>query len=229
MKNLIRIFLILTIIGGAVSLHSACSDENDCSLAGRPMMYCTIYTINPDNPTIALKDTLDSLTITALGTGSIILNNEKNVHTLMLPLRYTSDTTVFIFRYDPKCREKDFDTLYIVQQNTPYFQSMECGYMMKQNIISAKFGKPGRPGNPPPYGNGQPDQIDSLHIKNKEANTNEIENLQIFYNYPGQNAHLMKRLISLLRSFALGFRCWHNSNVRRKRPKEIRRKKRLPR
>ena len=68
MKNLIRIFLILTIIGGAVSLHSACSDENDCSLAGRPMMYCTIYTINPDNPAIALKDTLDSLTITALGT-----------------------------------------------------------------------------------------------------------------------------------------------------------------
>ena len=88
MKNLIRIFLILTIIGGAVSLHSACSDENDCSLAGRPMMYCTIYTINPDNPTIALKDTLDSLTIKALGTDSIILNNEKNVHTLMLPLRY---------------------------------------------------------------------------------------------------------------------------------------------
>lgn len=154
MKNLIRIFLILTIIGGAVSLHSACSDENDCSLAGRPMMYCTIYTIDPDNPTVALKDTLDSLTITALGTDSIILNNEKNVHTLMLPLRYTSDTTVFIFRYDPKRREKDVDTLYIVQQNTPYFQSMECGYMMKQNILSAKFGKPGRPGNPPPLATG---------------------------------------------------------------------------
>ena len=57
MKNLIRIFLILTIVGGAVSLHSACSDENDCSLAGRPM-YCTLYTINPDNPTIALKTRL---------------------------------------------------------------------------------------------------------------------------------------------------------------------------
>ena len=173
MKNLIRIFLILTIIGGAVSLHSACSDENDCSLAGRPMMYCTIYTINPDNPTIALKDTLDSLTITALGTDSIILNNEKNVHTLMLPLRYTSDTTVFIFRYDPKRREKDFDTLYIVQQNTPYFQSMECGYMMKQNIISAKFGNK----------RNSAETIDSIYLRNKEANTNEIENLQIFFIY----------------------------------------------
>ena len=207
MKNLIRIFLLLIIVGGAVSIHTSCSDENDCSLAGRPMMYCTIYTIDPDNPNIALKDTLDSLTITALGTDSIILNNEKNVHTLMLPLRYTSDSTVFIFRYDPKRKKDDVDTLYIVQQNTPYFQSMECGYMMKQNIISAKFGKPGRPGLPPPYGNGQPDslckvtnfipipglpppygngqpdQIDSLHIQNKEANTNEIQNLQIFYNY----------------------------------------------
>ena len=94
MKNLIRIFLILTIIGGAVSLHSACSDENDCSLAGRPMMYCTIYTINPDNPTIALKDTLDSLTITALGTDSIILNNEKNVHTLIVTLLCSYSDTI---------------------------------------------------------------------------------------------------------------------------------------
>ena len=127
MKNLIRIFLLLIIVGGAVSIHTSCSDENDCSLAGRPMMYCTIYTIDPDNPNIALKDTLDSLTITALGTDSIILNNEKNVHTLMLPLRYTSDSTVFIFRYDPKRKKDDVDTLYIVQQNTPYFQSMECG------------------------------------------------------------------------------------------------------
>lgn len=179
MKNLIRIFLILLIIGGAISISSSCSDESDCSLAGRPMMYCTLSTINPDNPNIVLKDTLDSLTITALGTDSIILNNQKKVHTLMLPLRYTSDSTVFIFRYDPKRNPKDVDTVYIVQQNTPYFQSMECGYMMKQNILSAKFGKPGR--------NTQPEKIDSIYIKNKEANSNEIQNLQIFYKYRDRN------------------------------------------
>lgn len=184
MKNLIRIFLILVIVSGAISIISSCSEENDCSLAGRPMMYCTIYTINPDNPNVVLNDTLDSLTITALGTDSIILNNEKNVHTLMLPLRYTSDSTVFIFKYDPVRRPNDRDTVFIVQQNTPYFQSMECGYMMRQNIISARFGKPGRPGDPDPeFGNGQPDQIDSIYLRNKEANTNEIQNLQIFYNY----------------------------------------------
>lgn len=104
-------------------------------------MYCTLYTID-EITDLRVNDTLDSLTITAPGTDSIILNNQKKVHTLMLPLRYTSDTTVFIFRYDPDRKPNDIDTLIIVQQNTPYFQSMECGYMMKQNILSARYGNP---------------------------------------------------------------------------------------
>lgn len=179
MKNLIRLFLILIIVSAAISISSSCSDENDCSLTGRPMMYCTLYTTDPDTKAV-LNDTLDSLTITALGTDSIILNNEKRVHKLMLPLRYTSDTTVFIFKYDPVRQPKYADTLYIVQQNSPYFQSMECGYLMRQNIESAKIGISKYT---PPV---QPDQIDrmeSVEIKNKEANTNEIQNLQIFYKY----------------------------------------------
>ena len=32
MKNLIRIFLILVIVGAGISIGSSCSDENDCSL-----------------------------------------------------------------------------------------------------------------------------------------------------------------------------------------------------
>ena len=174
MKNLIRIFLIVVIVGAGISIGSSCSDENDCSLAGRPMMYCTLYTID-EITDLRVNDTLDSLTITALGTDSIILNNQKKVHTLMLPLRYTSDTTVFILWYNPNSptNKKDVDTLYIIQKNTPYFQSMECGYMMKQNILSTKFGNT----------KNSSERIDSLHIQTNVANTNEIENLQIFYRY----------------------------------------------
>ena len=119
MKNLIRIFLIVVIVGASISIGSSCSDENDCSLAGRPMMYCTLYTIDEITDR-RVNDTLDSLTITALGTDSIILNNQKKVHTLMLPLRYTSDTTVFILWYNPNSptNKKDVDTLYIIQKNT---------------------------------------------------------------------------------------------------------------
>lgn len=113
MKNLIRIFLIVVIVGAGISIGSSCSDENDCSLAGRPMMYCTLYTID-EITDLRVNDTLDSLTITALGTDSIILNNQKKVHTLMLPLRYTSDTTVFILWYNPNSptNKKDVDTFY---------------------------------------------------------------------------------------------------------------------
>lgn len=78
MKNLIRIFLIVVIVGAGISIGSSCSDENDCSLAGRPMMYCTLYTID-EITDLRVNDTLDSLTITALGTDSIILNNQKKI------------------------------------------------------------------------------------------------------------------------------------------------------
>ena len=149
MKNLVRIFFLLIIVGAAIGIHSSCSDENDCSMAGRPMMYCTFKT------------------------NSIILNNEKDVHTVMLPLRYTSDSTVFIFQYNPVLNPEDVDTVYIVQESTPYFQSMECGYMMKQNIISAAFGNR----------KNSTEKITSIELRNKEANSNEIENLQIFFNY----------------------------------------------
>ena len=70
MKNLIRIFLIVVIVGAGISIGSSCSDENDCSLAGTPMMYCTLYTID-EITDLRVNDTLDSLTITALGTDSI--------------------------------------------------------------------------------------------------------------------------------------------------------------
>ncbi len=173
MKNLIRFSLIFILIGAGLSVGVSCADENDCSLSGRPMMYCTLRTIDEITDR-AINDTLDSLTITALGTDSIILNNEKNVNKLMLPLRYTSDTTVFIFHYNLQVAN-DVDTLYIIQENISYFQSMECGYMMKQNILKARFGNPRK--------TALQEKIDSLHIQNKEANTNAIENLQIFYRY----------------------------------------------
>lgn len=183
MKRFTHIFLILIIIGAAVGIGGSCSDVDNCSLDGRAMIYCTIKTINPDYSSIVLNDTLDSLTITALGTDSIILNNDAEVHTLMLPLRYTSDTTVFVFHYDPVRKPADTDTLYIVHENNLSFVSMDCGYAMEQNIVSVWKGKAGRQGTPEPDGSGQPDQIDSLSITSTEANTDETENLQIFYNY----------------------------------------------
>lgn len=164
MKNLIRLFLILLIAGIAIGTHTSCSDNTDCSIAGRGMIYCTLYTLEPDKKVV--NDTLDSLTVTALGTDSIIINNQKKVHTLMLPLRYASDSTVLVFHYAYKADPEISDTIYIQQKNVPYFESMECGYSIKQSLLGLKYSR---------------SRLDSIFINNKQANTDGTENLKLFY------------------------------------------------
>lgn len=181
-------------------------------------MYCTFKSIDKTLvPNVIANDTLDSLTITALGTDSIILNNEKKVHKVMLPLRYTSDSTIFILRYDPVRNWDNADTLYIVQQNTPYFQSMECGYMMKQNIISAKFGNK----------RNSAETIDSTYLRNKEPIQMKLRIYK--YSLYTESGHLTKRLISLLLLFCIGLPLIAQQQRPVHTPKEIRRKRKLPR
>ena len=173
MKKLIKLVLFLMVaypLTGAIL--SACSEESDCSMTGRPMVYAKMYTINPETKAV-LNDTLDSLSVTAFGTDSIIINNQKKVHDIALPLRCTSDSTILVFHYTRLLR----DTMVILQTNTPYFQSMDCGYSMKQNIISI---------HPIDYtvtNKKKYHSIDSLYIKSNAANINGTENLKIFYRY----------------------------------------------
>ena len=167
MKNLIRLFLIFLIAGTTIGTYSSCSDDSDCSITGRPMINCTLFTTNPDTKE-QLKDTLDSLTVTALGTDSIIINNQKDVHTLMLPLRFTSDSTVFILYYAYGADRTLCDTVYIKQSNTPYFESMDCGYSMKQSILDVRSSR---------------QELDTILIVNKQANPDGTENLKLLYRF----------------------------------------------
>lgn len=173
MKKLIKLLFILMIAYPLAGITlSACSEESDCSMTGRPMVYARIYTYDRENNRV-LNDTLDSLTVTAFGTDSVIINNQKQVHDIALPLRYTSDSTILVFHYNRLLR----DTMLIMQENTAYFESMDCGYSMKQNIRSIT-----------PLGYTEANEkkynsIDSLYIQSNAANINGTENLKIFYRY----------------------------------------------
>ena len=106
MKKLVKLILLCLIAYPIISIVSSCSEEEDCSMNARPMMECYLYTVDRESKRV-LNDTLDSLTITACDTDSVILNNQKRVHSLSLPLRYTADSTVLIFHYskDPKLKK----------------------------------------------------------------------------------------------------------------------------
>lgn len=161
MKALVKFILFGAILLPTFCVAISCSEEADCSMATRAMMQCYLYTLDPET-NIVSKDTLDSLTVTAWGTDSIIINNQKNVHDLSLPLRYTADSTVLVFKYS----EDLTDTLVIRQNNTPYFLSMDCGYQMKQTITSVRYSR---------------HNLDSIRIANKEAGIYGTENLKLFY------------------------------------------------
>ena len=161
MKKLVRLGILGAILCPIISMVISCSEEADCSMATRSMVNCILYRVDPETHYVE-NVTLDSLTVTAYGTDSIIINNQKNVHDISLPLRYTEESTKLIFRYS---RTKS-DTMEIHHTNTPYFLSMDCGYQMKQAITSITCTRIA---------------LASIYIKDNEAGIYGKENIQLFY------------------------------------------------
>lgn len=162
MKKFIDSLLIILIICPILStIVSSCAEEADCSMMGRPMIWCGFYTINEER--VRVDSILDSLTVTAFYTDQLIVNNDKNVKYVSLPLRYTNDSTIFVFHYN----QTERDTILIKHSNTPYFISMECGYEMRQAMLE----EPQKTGH----------RIDSIYVSNDNTNTNGTENLAIFF------------------------------------------------
>lgn len=128
MRRIINRLLLFVVTLPIVVVAASCSDENDCSLAGRKMLYFSVNTYNDTEETISSK--LDSLTVTAFGTDSILLNKEKDVALFYLPLNYAEETTTFVLKYT----EIDRDTIKVKHTNAPKFISMDCGYEMFQTI-----------------------------------------------------------------------------------------------
>lgn len=163
MKKLVKLVLLCLIAYPIAGIVSSCSEEEDCSMNARPMMQCNLYKI--DDASRVVRDTLDSLTITAFGTDSVILNNQTRVLSLTLPLRYTADSTVLVFRYSRVPGSLN-DTVVIRQQNTPYFLSMDCGYQMKQTITGGSYTR---------------NVLDSIYIQSAEVSIYGNENLKLFF------------------------------------------------
>lgn len=161
MKNLLKTALLLTILCPLLGIAGGCSEEADCSGAARPMMQCYLYTADSETGSVR-KDTLESLTVTAYLTDSLVVNNQQQVSDLSLPLQYTADSTKLVFHYSETKR----DTVVVYHRNTPYFLSMDCGYQMKQEITGVRYTRT---------------VLDSIYIKNTEAGIYGTENLKLFY------------------------------------------------
>lgn len=162
MKKRLRFPLsILASLWAITLLFVACSEDSDCSMTARTYMVCNFYKYGASK-NIILKDTLKTLTVKALGTDSILLNQEQNIHTIEAPLRYTKDTTAIVLQFSENPAKND--TVWVTHHNTPFFISVECGYQVKQDIEKVlRFTK---------------HTLDEVTLSNPEANNYGKENLK---------------------------------------------------
>jgi len=161
MKHLLKLLFLGVLLCSAIGLTlTACGETEDCSLSGRPSPRFNFIV----KSTLKTKS-LDSLTVVALNTvkgDSIILNNSKKVTYASLPLSYVDTKTAMVFKYS----ESLSDTLWITHANIAHFLSMECGITMFYQVEKVEHTS---------------NLIDSIAIINSGVETNEKENIRVYY------------------------------------------------
>ena len=114
---------------GAAAL-AAC-DSIDCTLYNTVSLACSFYS---EGHAVKLTDTL---TVSALGTDSILVNSLIGASKLELPLSYSQDADTLVLRIYGE--EYDLsDTLWVEKTNTPHFESPDCPTTMFYQIKSVR-------------------------------------------------------------------------------------------
>lgn len=143
-------------IAMSVGLTAACTSIN-CQLNNT--VYTTYGFYTGDKQAITITDTL---TVTAAGTDSVLLNRQANAGSMELPMSYTGNTDMLILHFD----NLGNDTLWVDHTNYPYYETPECGTAIFHNITRI-----GHTNN----------HIDSIVIVKPSVNYDGLENVRIFF------------------------------------------------
>ncbi len=132
-------------------------DSIDCSLYNSVNLFTNFY---QGGKNVSLDGTL---TVTAAGTDSVLVNTESKASKLQLPLSYYKDVDSIVLSivgegYDLK------DTLFVEKTNTTHFESPDCPATMFHVITSVR---------------STHEFIDSITVTSPYVNYARTENLQI--------------------------------------------------
>ncbi len=149
----------------------SCSEEDDCSANARNMLNATVCkTIVTEHERFTAADTIPQLYVTAFGTDSVIINDETNVTSMSLPLRFYESSTTMVLSYalsaaDTLLTAGSKDTVTFSHDNTVYFLSMDCNYAVRQKLTGVSY---------------TTHHIDSIVVTNPTANSDGTENIKIY-------------------------------------------------
>lgn len=134
----------------------SCSNT-DCVLTNTSYTNFVFY--NERGQAVSLSGTIS---VTAAGTDSVLINQESNPKIFQLPLSYTNTEDTFIIHYT----EKMVDSVFVKHANIPYFISMECGTGMYHYLEGVR---------------STDNAIDSIQIIDPEVTYDAKENIKIYY------------------------------------------------
>lgn len=151
------LFVVFTLMVGCSSL--------DCPLNN------TVYTKYKLMGNITkLSDTLTITTTKVEGTDNVIINQDVNIDTFILPMSYTRPEDVFFFEMRDTALHKVYhDTVRVKKEDQPHFESLDCKPSYFHTITSVETTH---------------NRIDSIVINNKEVNYDATK--PHFYIYFGE-------------------------------------------
>lgn len=152
-KAIIGLILGVGLIGW---LGTSCSNT-DCVITNTSYTNYGFY--NERGQAVSLSGTIS---VTAAGTDSVLINQEANPKQFQLPLSYTHTEDTFIVHYT----EKIVDSIFVKHANIPHFISMDCGTGMYHFLEGVRSTN---------------NAIDSIQIINPEVTYDAKENIKIYY------------------------------------------------
>lgn len=149
----------------ALAFLFACTQTEKCTQEKNVLMQVGFYKKTMDSTTkIYSKSalTIDSIWVMGLGTDSLLYNKETSIKSINIPLKKTIEQTDYIVRFN-----NTTDTISIFHTNNDrYYLSLECGCVVAHSIdeivSTGHF-------------------IDSVSIINRDINTTNAENIQIYH------------------------------------------------
>ncbi len=106
-----------------LSIVTGC-ESVECPLNNTVYTTYGFYVMDNGEPTTVRI--VDTLTVTAAGTDSVLINRMYNTAQMELPMSYFSDTDTLALKITDKENRSTFDTIWISKYNYEHYESPAC-------------------------------------------------------------------------------------------------------
>lgn len=158
-KSIIRFMAASTLF-----LTMAACESTDCPINNVVYSIYGFYTIVEGEE--ASISVLDTLTVTASGSDSVLINRMQNSSQVEIPVSYSAPTDTLIFHFTDTLQRTSRDTIWIDKDNFPHYDSPTCPASIFHYVKAVRCTNL---------------LIDSVSIVNPNINYNVSENFKIYF------------------------------------------------